>query len=216
MKQETVDLSQLSATDLKAELEKREKEEAKKIKVERDAYEKDNEDFIAQSIAKARSLHNSLKDFKEYTIREANKLYARMYEIQGKEAKEVKQFSRISKCGQFKVTVDMQEKFIFTDEAEVHLATIQEIFKNKFESRNKGFYKFFERIIMRNGKGEFDPKLLYKAKKEARELGDQSIIEEFDKLDLCQRVVGTSLYCRFYFKNGKNKWQDLSLNFSAM
>ena len=49
--------------------------------------------------------------------------------------------------------------------------------------------------------GEFDPKLLYKAKKEAKELGEQSIIDEIEKLDSCQRVVGSSLYCRFYEKN---------------
>lgn len=213
---ETMDISQVSEKELEAALAK--KREAKKAKeaAERKAYEADNEAFIGQSIAKASQLHNELKAFKDFTIREANKLYARMYDLQGKEPKEQKQFSRISECGTYKVTVDMQERFIFTDEAEVHLSTIQDILKNKFEARNKGFYKFFERIMMRNSKGEFDPKLLYKAKKEAKELGEQAIIDEIDKLDECQRVVGTSLYCRFYEKDEKNRWQDISLNFSSL
>lgn len=195
--------------------DKRKAEKAKEA-AERKEYEKDNQDFIESSIGKAKQLNHELQEFKDFTIREANKLYTRMYDLQGKEPKEQKQFSRISECGNFKVTVDMQERFIFTDEAEVHLSAIQEILKNKFEARNKGFYKFFERIMMRNSKGEFDPKLLYKAKKEARELGEQAIIDELEKLDQCQRVVGTSLYCRFYEKDAKNKWQDISLNFSSL
>lgn len=216
MSTQTLDLSTLSAAELKAELAKREKEEKAKTEAEQKAYDKDNEDFIVHSISKAKQLHTELAEFKDLTIREANNLYHRMYELQGKEAKEVKQFSRISKCGTMKVTVDMQERFMFTDEAEVHLSAIQEIFKNKFQDRNKGFYNFFEKVMMRNTKGEFDPKLLYKAKKEARELGEQSIIDELSKLDECQRVIGTSLYCRFYVKDSKNKWQDVSLNFSSL
>lgn len=211
-----MDISQMSEQELENALA--EKRKAKKVKeeTERRAYEKDNEDFIAESITKAKQLHKDLKEFKDSTIREANNLYARMYDLQDKEPKEQKQFSRISLCGKFKVTVDMQERFIFTDEAEVHLSSIQDILKGKFEARNKGFYKFFERIMIRNSKGEFDPKLLYKAKKEARELGEQAIIDEIDKLDQCQRVVGTSLYCRFYERDEKNKWQDISLNFSSL
>jgi len=216
MSEQTIDISKLSKDELRAALKKVEAEENAKALQARKAYEKDNEDFINQSVNKARHLHNELKEFKDYTIREANKLYARMYDLQGKEPKDQKQFSRISDDGNMKVTVDMQEKFIFTDDAEVHLSAIQDILKDKFEARNKGFYKFFERVMMRNGKGEFDPKLLYKAKKEARELGEQSLIDELDKLDECQRVVGTSLYCRFYIKNDKNKWQDITLNFSSL
>ena len=156
--QTPVDLDNLSEDQLLAALKKKQAVKQKAEFEKRHAYEMDNENFIVQSISKAKELRNTLREFKEYSIREANKLYTRMYELQDKEPKEQKQFSRISECGNFKVTVDMQEKFMFTDEAEVHLSAIQDILKEKFEARNKGFYKFFERIMMRNGKGEFDPK----------------------------------------------------------
>ena len=42
------------------------------------------------------------------------------------------------------------------------------------------------------------------------------VTDEIEKLDSCQRVVGSSLYCRFYEKNERNKWQDISLNFSSL
>lgn len=212
----TIDLSTVSAADLKAALKAKEAEETKKEKAIRLAYEKDNEEFIDQTVSKARQLHNELSEFKNFTIKAANQLYQRMYQLEDKQPKEVKTFSRINKAGNLKVTVEMQERFAFTDEAEVHLNTIQDIFKNKFQDRNKGFYKLFESVMMRNNKGEFDPKLLAKARAEVRSLGDPELIEQFDKLDECQRVIGSSLYCRMYCKDQKNKWKDISLNFSSL
>lgn len=212
----TLDLSTLSAEELKAELERRQIEEEKKIKEKKKSYEIDNENFILNAVSKAKQLRNELKEFKQTTIKQANELYIRMYQIEDKEPKEVKTFSRINKENTMKVTVDMQERFAFTDEAEVHLNTIQDIFKNKFQDRNKGFYKLFEKVMMRNNKGEFDPKLLAKARAEVRELGDSELIAQFDKLDECQTVIGSSLYCRVYVRDEKNKWQDISLNFSSL
>jgi|GEM_PF-545291 len=211
-----VDLSTLSHDQLLAEIKRRELAETAKANEKKKSYDKDNEDFIFSTVNKAKQLHNDLTEFKNATIKHANELYIRMYQIEDKEPKEVKTFSRINKAGDMKVTVDMQERFAFTDEAEVHLNTIQQIFKDKFEERNKGFYKLFESVMMRNTKGEFDPKLLAKARAEVRALGNDELILEFDKLDECQRVIGSSLYCRVYVKDEKNKWQDISLNFSAL
>lgn len=213
---QTLDLSTLTADQLKAELKRRELEESQKANEKKRSYEKDNEDFIFHTVSKAKQLHSEMTEFKNSTIKGANELYIRMFQIEDKEPKEVKTFSRINKAGNMKVVVDMQERFAFTDEAEVHLNTIQQIFKDKFEERNKGFYKLFESIMMRNKQGEFDPKLLAKARSEVRLLGNEELILEFDKLDECQRVIGSSLYCRFYQKDDKNKWQDVSLNFSSL
>lgn len=212
----TLDLSTLTADQLEAELKRRREEQSKKIANERNQYEADNENFITHTVSKSIQLNKELTDFKNSTIKSANELYIRMYQLEDKEPKEVKTFSRINKSGNMKVTVEMQERFAFTDEAEVHLNTIQEIFKDKFEERNKGFYKLFEKVMMRNTKGEFDPKLLAKARSEVRQLGNEELIIQFDKLDECQRVIGSSLYCRVYVKDSKNKWQDISLNFSSL
>ena len=208
--------TQARAKALRAELAELEAVELKQIKELRKAYEGDNEDFITQTVSKFQQMHNELQQLKNYTIKEANALYIRMYQLEDKEPKEVKTFSRVNKEGNMKVTVDMQERFAFTDEAEVHLNTIQEIFKDKFEDRNKGFYKLFEKVMMRNNKGEFDPKLLAKARTEVKALGNEELITEFDKLDDCQTVIGSSLYCRVYVRDEKNKWKDVSLNFSSL
>lgn len=213
---QTLDLTALSAKDLKAELERRETAEKQQALAERKLYDNDNEAFLEQSIAKFQQLRSELKTLKDYTIKEANKLYHRMYAINDKEAPAVNTFSRISSNGQVKITVDRQEKMKFTDEASVHINAIKDIFKEKFEGRNKGFYNILDGLLIKGNKGEYDPKLLAKARRQVRELGDVKLINEFDKLDECQIVEGTSLYCRAYIKNAKEKWEDVSLNFSSL
>lgn len=211
---ETKDLSTLTEAELAAELARRKEDRKLKQQKLEQTFTKDKDDYLQSTAFKFISLSNELKNLKIYTITEANKLWNRMYSIQGKDAKEVNTFTL--KSDNFKVTVDRQERFEFTEEAIVHIQTIKDIFAVKFAERNKGFYKFLESILMRNSKGEFDPKLLAKGRQQVNELGDVALIEEFEKLENCQRVVGSSLYCRAYLKDELGKWKDINVQFSSL
>ncbi len=213
---EKMDISKLSAEELQAELKRREETEKKQRLKARNDFNKDKEDFTLHAASKFKSLQKELAELKEYTIREANKLYERMYLINDKEPKETKSFSLKNEADNIKVTVDRQEKFEFTEEATVHIGAIKDIFKEKFEDRNKGMYKIMDNLLVKGSKKEYDPKLLAKARQAVRELGDDKLMAEFDKLEDCQRVVGTSLYCRLYVRDDKQKWQDVSLQFSSL
>ena len=69
---------------------------------------------------------------------------------------------------------------------------------------------------MKNTKGDYDPKLLAKARAEVRKLDDTALIEEFDKLSDCLTVVGSAIYVRVYERDEQKKWKDISLNFSSI
>lgn len=213
---ENVDLSTLSKEDLAKELDRRNKAEEQALSTAKKELAADNEYFVIETTEAFKELHEKLKQLKLAVITQANKLYARMYEIEGKEPKEVKSFSRISADGSLKVTVDRQERLAFTDEAEVHIQAIRDIFKEKFEGRNKGFYNLLDTILMKGRKGEYDPKLLAKARNQVKQLGDEALITEFNKLEGCQRVDGTSLYARAYEKDANGKWQDIVIQFSSL
>jgi hypothetical protein len=210
----TIDLNQLTEAQLEAALqEKKAAKKSEQQKIER-AFQKEKDDFLLASLMKFIALSNELEELKNFTITTANKLYCDMFEIQGKEPKEVNTFSL--KNDKFKVTVDRQERFEFTEEAVVHIQAIKDILRDKFQDRNKGFYNFLESILMRNTKGDLDPKLLAKGRKQVNELGDEALINEFDKLSNCQRVVGTALYCRAYKIDDRGKWQDVNVQFSSL
>ena len=213
---QTLDLSVLSAEELQAELQKRKEADVRQASKVRAELENDNDAFCRQTAAKFKQLSSELKAVKDFTIVEANKLFKRMYAINGQEPKEVKSFSRKSADGCIMVTVDYQERFEFTDEATVHINAIKDIFKNKFADRNKGLYRILDGLLIKGTKGDYDPKLLAKARQQVRALGDEKLISEFDKLDDCQRVCGTSKYCRVKVKNEAGKWKDINIQFSSL
>ena len=136
------------------------------------------------------------------------------YQLEDKAVKEAKSFEL--KNDNVKIVVENQDKFDFNDNAIVHINAIKDIFREKFEARNKGFYNLLDSILMKNSKGEYDAKLLNKARRQAKELGDEALMNEFDKLNDCLVVVGTAKYVRVYTKDDKNRWKDVSLSFSSL
>lgn len=212
--EKTIDLSQFTTEELEAFLAEKKQEGKKKQQKIEATLKQNKEDFLEATVRKFAAVSHDLAALKNFTITEANKLNLEMYTIQGKEPKDVKTFSL--KSDKYKVTVDMQERFEFAEEAAVHIQTIKEIFKEKFADRNKGFYNFLESILMRNANGDFDPKLLAKGRVQVNELGDIALISEFEKLEKCQRVVGSSLYCRVYEKDAHQKWADINVQFSSL
>lgn len=213
---ETLDLSTLSEKELEAEIARRKAAKKEAETKARKEYEADKKAYLAHTAGKFIQLHAELKELKEYSIVEANKLYQRMYEINDKEPKSVNSFTLKNESDTIKVTVDRQERFEFTDEAMVHINAIRDIFKSKFAERNKGLYNILDGLLIKNSKMEYDPKLLAKARRQVRELGDDNLINEFDKLDECQKVTGSSMYCRLHVRDDKGKWKDVSLQFSSL
>lgn len=212
----SLDLSTLSKEDLAAELKKREQAELAAARKAKTDFESDKKSFLTHSVSKFEHLNRELAELKQFTILEANKLYDRMYEVEGKEPKDTKSFTLKDDTLGLKVTVDRQERFTFTDEAIVHINAIKDIFREKFANRNQGFYQILDGILMKNTKGDYDPKLLAKARQQVKKLGDDALIAEFDKLEDCQRVVGTSLYARAYKKDENGKYKDIILQFSSL
>lgn len=215
MKQK-IDLSTLSAAELQQALaEKQKAEKAAEMKA-RKSFEQEKNDFCNTSAAKFKQMRSELAELKAFVITEANKLYERMYELNGKEAKDVKTFTLKNADDTVKVVVDRQERLEFTDEATVHINTVKDIFREKFAQRNQGLYNLLDGLLVRNSKQDYDPRLLSRARRQIRELGHEALTEAFDKLYDCQIVVGTSLYCRAYMRNEQGKYSDIVLQFSAL
>ncbi|MFC5049208.1 DUF3164 family protein [Rubritalea spongiae] len=211
-----INLNDLTEEQLTAALEQKRKAKESKAAEVKKQYRKNKEVFCETTAQKFDELHKLLKSLKEATCSSANELYERMYEIAGKEPKPTKSFTLKNEADTIKVVIDRQERFEFTPEAIVHINAIRDIFKAKFSERNKAMYSILDGLLVKNSKMEYDPKLLAKARRQVRDLGDTELINEFDKLDECQHVTGSALYCRLYRRSGDGKWQDISLQFSAL
>lgn len=211
---------QLSIAERKQALQKEleqlsAQEEAEKIAI-RKKHETDRDEFLHKTIAAFKEANTTLRRLKEETIVGANKFHMEMYALHGKEPKPQKNITIESSCGKYKVVAESKEIFQFTPEAQIHIDAIREILQNKFQDRNKGMFDFMETFLMKNSKGEYDPKLLAKAKQKAREKGYLDMLEELDNLQDCQTVSGTALYCRAYEKTDNNSWKNIPVQFSKL
>lgn len=203
----TVDELLALADTKRAEIEK----EAVKAK---NKYLVDKTDYLQEIANRRFEIQQKMIELKQYEVENAEKFNVLKYELDGKTVKEAKSFELKSET--IKQVIENQDRFDFTDEAIVHIDAIKEIFKEKFEGRNKGMYDLLDTILMRNTKGDYDAKLLTKARAQVKKLGDQRLIDEFEKLTDCLQVVGTVKYSRVYVKNEKGSWSDISLNFSSL
>ncbi|MBP7319115.1 MAG: DUF3164 family protein [Flavobacterium sp.] len=210
----TKPITEMSASEIEAFLKQKKAAENQQQQNRKKAYETDKENFLKEVLSRFTDARGILETLKNETITHSENFNALKYQLEDKAVKEAKSFEL--KNDNVKIVVENQDKFDFNDSAIVHINAIKDIFRAKFEGRNKGFYNLLDSILMKNSKGDYDAKLLNKARREAKELGDDALMEEFDKLNDCLVVVGTAKYVRVYTKDDKNRWKDVSLNFSSI
>ncbi len=210
----TKPITEMSASEIEAFLKQKKAAENQQQQNRKKAYETDKENFLKEVLSRFTDARGILETLKNETITHSENFNALKYQLEDKAVKEAKSFEL--KNDNVKIVVENQDKFDFNDSAIVHINAIKDIFRAKFEGRNKGFYNLLDSILMKNSKGDYDAKLLNKARRQAKELGDDALMEEFDKLNDCLVVVGTAKYVRVYTKDDKNRWKDVSLNFSSI
>lgn len=210
----TKPITEMTASEIEAFLKEKKASETKQQETRKKAYDSDKENFLNEVSSRFTEVQGILSTLKNETITHSENFNSLKYELEGKAVKDAKSFEL--KNDTVKIIVANQELFDFNDSAIVHITAIKDIFREKFEARNKGFYNLLDGILIKNTKGEYDAKLLTKARRQVKELGDEALMIEFDKLNDCLIVVGTAKYVRVYLKDDKNHWKDVSLSFSSL
>lgn len=214
--QKNIDLSSLSASEMRAELERREAAEKKEKEAVIKQFETDKETFVNDTVSEFKRLREVLKTVKHTAILNGKKLHDRMWEVYGKEAKEQKQFTLTNKKKTAKIVVDNSEKMGFSEESVVAIQAIKDFFKGKFENRSKLIYSLLDALLIKNSAGDYDPKLLTKLRDQVKEINDPELSKHYQLLVDSQVVTGTALYLRVYEVNKNGKMRDIVIQFSAL
>lgn len=207
-------IHEMTTAEVEQYLKEKKANENRKQLDRKKVYDLDKENFLVEMLDRFNDAQGILSTLKNESIIHSENFNLLKYELEGKELKEAKSFEL--KNEKIKIIVESQDRFDFSDQAVVHIQAIRDIFRQKFQARNIGFYNLLDGILMKNSKGEYDAKLLNKARRQAKELGDDALMLEFDKLNDCLVVVGSAKYIRVYTKDDKNRWKDISLNFSSL
>lgn len=181
------------------------------------AYNEKRDMFIKLMCGTAVELSGMLKELKTEVVVRGNELHDLMYEVFGKDPKELETFSLITTDGQLKVEISRAAIMSLNETAEVHIKTVQDVFRDKFAKTNKTYWNMLETLLMRNEKGDYDPKMVVKLRKHAGTISDPRFDAAIDGLAKATYETGTSTYARFYKKDAEtNGWVNIPMQFSSI
>lgn len=208
-------IDQMSASEIEEYLAKKKQDEWESEQKKHKDFEDEGDLLIDSIVDEHHIIKADLKAFKDMKTEAVVNYNKKAYDINGKEFKPSKTFKITHSGGKRKVVIEEKDKFDFNSEAIVHINAIKDIIKEKFQD-NADLFDFVDSILVKNNNGDYDPKLLAKAKNKARKLNDMILMQEFEKLQNCQIVVGVSRYIRAYEKDENGKFRDISINYSSL
>jgi len=208
---------ELTLEELQSLLAKKQKEQKLEQKQKINAYYRDRDAFIGDTVKEFKELQKHLKQLKYTSIEKGTELYNKVFSLHEKELPaDRKTISLQNDSKTQKIVIDRQEKMAFTEEADVAITGIKDFFRNKFAGRSKTVYSLLDTILSKNKAGDYDPRLLAKLRKEVNEINDSELTSNFTLLENSQTVVGASLYLRAYEKDSNGKWKDIVVQFSTL
>ncbi|BDD11671.1 hypothetical protein FUAX_41030 (plasmid) [Fulvitalea axinellae] len=215
---EKMDLSAMSAEELRKALAEREKAENREQEKREKSWREVKDAFVTKAVGTMREISGMMRDFKGEAVSNGNALHKEMYEVFGKKEKEgLKQFSLVTEDGMMKLVIDRQERQELDETATVAIETIKEVFRAKFAVRNKTMYNILDGILVKNKKGDYDERLVAKLRKFEGEVDDREFSEALDQLSKSYNTVGSSTYMRAYvWDKERERWDDVPMAFSRI
>lgn len=197
-----------------AEARKTEREEKLKQQLE---YKTKKDTFVHAMVNQFVVLNKEMTALKENVFTQGYELHKDMYKIFDRSPKDDQKTHTLQNEDKTeKIVIEHSENLVFTEEANVGIDMMHEVLKSKYESRNKGMYRIIDKLLTRNSKGDYDPKLLVKLRELEPEINDTRFSKAIEILNDSQTVDKTALYVRAYRKNDTGKWKDITLQFSSL
>ncbi len=211
------DISKMSAAQLaKLAKEAKAREQAENA-AKRKAYDRLRDDYISTVFGKMEELSEQLSAFKDESVKLGIELHAKMYEAYGREPKDgIDSYTLTSADGNNKVVIERQWRCEYDETAEVAIAQLKEVLRDKFAQRNQAMYSMLERVLLRNNKGDYDERLVAKLRAEEDKVNDPRFSEALAMLAKSYKPVSSQTYIRAYRKSATGKWEDLTMNWSRM
>lgn len=209
--------AELSTDELRSLLRERESEERKQRKGLREAYERDRDAYVDGLLEEMGRLSAALQALKRSSSRQGDELHQRMYAAFGRvKRRQLDHYSLVSSDGQRKVVVERQHRCAYDETSAVAIETIRQVLREKFEGRNKAMYAIIDGILMKNGKGDYDERLVARLRKHEPAVNDARFSDALDLLARSYKPTATQVYVRGYTKDGGGRWREVPMSWSAL
>lgn len=217
MNKQAVDLSTVSAADLKAALKKKTAAERATQEEKVANYKTLRDDYLGTVFGKMAELSPLLLAFKTESLTLGLEIHALMYEVYGREKRDLDSYTITDDDGLRKVVMERHHICQYDETAEVAVGLIKEVLEATVRKRDKGMYKMLSALLVKNLAGDFDEKMVAKLRTCQEEVGDERFNQALDMLSAAYKPVGSRMYIRAYKRATKEgKWEEVTMNWSSM
>lgn len=208
--------TEMTAKELEALLAEKKKAERQAKEKRQREYIKSRDIFIASIVAEMMDLSMQMTVLKKRALTVGNEMHDLLYEVFEREPKELKTFTIVNEANNKKLEIQSADRQMLDESADVAIAEIKDILREKFAARNKTVYNMLDAVMMKNNKGDYDERLVAKLRKWESEINDERFSDALDLLSKAYYITGTSMYVRGYVKNERNQWQLVNMQFSSI
>lgn len=223
-KSKSKSLKNMTADELRALLAERERKEAraKVFLSQKEAWKAKKDEWIKGVLAEAQNYQDMLKKFKEETLSRCEALYDEYFvNISGGEkSRRPDVFTLTTEDDQMRVEFDASELVKFDETAQAAVSKIHAWLESKFKGREetKVAYSIINQALSKNKLGQYNPLIVYKLKKvrDRDNVRDEEFVNALEELEQSLKQAGKASYIRFYQRDDNSKWENITLQFSAL
>lgn len=211
-----IDLSSLSAADLRKALEAKEQAERKAEQDKRRQYEQDRDDLIMFLGEGAKTLAVSMQAFKNIAFTQLSAFREQMLaygDIRG--GKDNKGSFEI-KNDHFKIVFRTHVIKAFDERAELGASKLREFLKGFVKKRDREVYTLVESLLDRNSNDEYDINLINRLYKLEDRFDDDNWREAIKLFKEAYNPKKTAQYIQFYTLNDQGGWDNVVLDFAKL
>ncbi len=204
-------------TELKRQLAEEERKEQIEKHRKKAEYISIKNTFVNVYVNQFIAFKKELTALKSEVFGQGEELDRRMYDLYDrKKNTDAKSFSVQNEDKTMKIVIEDAERLTFKPEANVGLEMIYECLKDKFATRNKKMYTIIDTILKRKRAGNYDPRMLVDLRDVEKVVDDARYSTALEILTENQILEKTGVYVRAFKKDKTGKWEDISLQFSAL
>ncbi len=210
-----VDLSKLSASELKELLAKKEKQEAEQRQKEIEAYEKERDEMIMKFVKRAEAFHYALQEFKKECHEAMDRQAEKLSEYGKMRSNSKGGFSITTKDGMLRITRIRSVEPYWDERSTKAVELIKDFLYDTVKKKDKKLFEILMSFIEKNKNGDLEYNKVMSLIQHEDKYNDprwkeglQLIKESFNN-----RLKGYSYEFKIASEDD-GKWQVLNLNFT--
>lgn len=213
----TTNIANLSTEELRAALEKREKDEKQARVKERQEYEDKRDSFVKLIIAKAIEINGNLQTFKDELHKAFDEHQERLNAYGEIRSNSKGGFSITTKDGKFRARRIRSTTPAWDERSAKALELLSEFLADTVKKRDKKLYEILITFIQRNEKGELEYSKVMHLLQHKDKYNDPRWLEGLALIQESYNIQLRGYGYEFFIKNEKTgAWEKVEINFTAL